>query len=181
MKIRDMIGAAMFAAITAIFAQVSIPIPGLVPITLQVLAVCLASAILGSRLGAISQLMYVALGAIGLPVFAAGTAGLEAIIGPRGGYIIGFVLASYVIGKIAEKTPLPTPINTFLAMVAGLIVIYAAGIIQLSAVTGIGLKAAFFAGALPFLLPDLIKIGLGSYVACSVRHTLIKERLLPTK
>jgi biotin transport system substrate-specific component len=178
MKIRDMIAASMFAALTAIFAQVTIPIPGLVPITLQVLAVCLASAILGSRLGLVSQLIYVALGTLGLPVFAAGTAGVGAIVGPTGGYIIGFVLAGYIIGKIVEKKPVPTSINSLLAMLAGLAVIYAAGVIQLSAVTGMGLKAAFWAGAAPFLLPDMLKIGLGSYVACSVRQVLLRERLL---
>ncbi len=179
MKIKEMILISMFAALTAIFAQIIIPLPiSPVPITLQVLAVCLASAILGSRLAMLSQLIYIALGLIGMPVFSGGTAGLAQIAGPTGGYIIGFLLSSFVIGKIVEQKPYPTTINTFLAMLCGLFIIYGCGMLQLSIVTGIPIKAAFMSGVLPFLGGDLIKIVLGAAVACSVRAVLIKQGLL---
>ncbi|MBA1333986.1 MAG: Substrate-specific component BioY of biotin ECF transporter [Firmicutes bacterium] len=182
MNTKEMIAAAMFAALTAIFAQISIPLPfSPVPITLQVLAVCLAAAILGSKLGTLSQLLYVAIGAIGLPVFAAGTSGIQAIIGPRGGYIIGFVLGAFVIGKIVERKSPPTLPVTMAAMLAGVIVIYFAGMLQLSVVTGMDLKAAFLAGVAPFVGMDVIKIALGSYVAYSVRNVLIRQNLLTVR
>jgi biotin transport system substrate-specific component len=181
MKTREMVAAAMFAALTAILAQISVPLPfSPVPITFQVLAVCLAAAILGSRLGALSQLIYVVMGAIGMPVFAGGTSGLQRLAGPTGGYILSYIIAAFIIGIIVEKFR-PALINTFLAMLAGLVIIYAMGMTQLSIVTGMDLKAAFMAGVAPFIGMDIIKIAAGSYVAYSVRTVLLKQKLLSAK
>jgi biotin transport system substrate-specific component len=178
-KTKDMILVSMFAALTAIFAQVTIPLPiSPVPITMQELAVCLAAAILGSRLATLSQLIYIAVGIIGMPVFSGGTAGLARLMGPTGGYITGFLLSSFVIGKIVEQRPLPTLTGTFLAMLCGLCVIYTCGMLQLSLVLDITLKAAFMAGVFPFIGIAIIKIALGAAVACSVRTILIKQNLL---
>ena len=169
----------MFAALTSIFAQLTIPLPiSPVPITLQVLAVCLTAAILGSRLAVLSQLIYICVGIIGIPVFSGGTAGLARLMGPTGGYITGFLLSSLVIGRIVEQRPLPTIRRTFIAMLCGLLVIYTCGMLQLSLVSGMTLKAAFMSGVVPFIGMDMIKIALGSAVACSVRATLVKQNLL---
>ncbi len=179
MTLKEMILISIFAALTAIFAQIIVPLPvGPVPITLQVLAVCLASAILGSRLAIFSQLIYISLGLIGMPVFSGGAAGPAQIMGPTGGYIIGFLPAAFVIGKIVERKPYPTSANTLLAMLCGLSIIYSLGMLQLALVTGITVKAAFISGVIPFLGMDLIKIVLGATVACSVRTVLIKQKLL---
>jgi len=179
MKTTEMILVSMFAALMAIFAQITIPLPiSPVPITMQELAVCLAAAILGSRLALLSQLIYIAVGIIGMPVFSGGTAGLARLMGPTGGYITGFLLASYVIGKIVEQRPLPTIRRTFLAMLCGLLLIYTCGMLQLSLVTGITLKAAFLSGVIPFIGIAIIKIVLGATVAASVRTILIKQNLL---
>lgn len=179
MKTNEMILVSMFAALMAIFAQITIPLPiSPVPITMQELAVCLAAAILGSRLALLSQLIYIAVGIIGMPVFSGGTAGLARLMGPTGGYITGFLLASYVIGKIVEQRPLPTIRRTFLAMLCGLLLIYTCGMLQLSLVTGITLKAAFLSGVIPFIGIAIIKIVLGATVAASVRTILIKQNLL---
>jgi biotin transport system substrate-specific component len=179
MKTKEMILVSMFAALTAIFAQITIPLPiSPVPITMQELAVCLAAAILGSRLALLSQLVYIAVGIIGMPVFSGGTAGLARLMGPTGGYITGFLLSSFIIGRLVELRPLPTIRSTFIAMLCGLFVIYTCGMLQLSLVTGITHKAAFMSGVVPFIGMAIIKIALGSAVACSVRTILIKQNLL---
>jgi biotin transport system substrate-specific component len=104
----DLVIAAMFAAVIAILAQFSIPMP-LVPLTLQTFAVCLVVSILGTRVGTWSVLIYILMGAIGLPVFAGGAAGIHVVVGPTGGYIVGFILAALVIGIILKKTSFTFP------------------------------------------------------------------------
>jgi len=179
MSIREMIAASIFAALTAIFAQLMIPLPFTpVPITFQVLAVCLAAAILGSRLGTISQLVYVLIGTLGIPVFSAGRSGLQVVLGPSGGYILGFIIAAFVIGKIVELKSAPTFKNTLLAMSAGLAVIYLSGMLQLSLVTGMPLSGAFMTGVVPFIWMDAIKISLGASIASKVRTVLKKQKLI---
>jgi biotin transport system substrate-specific component len=96
-----MIYAAMFGAATAMGAYIMIPLPP-VPITLQTLFVVLAGALLGGRLGALSQVVYLLLGIIGLPVFHGGKGGLGILLGPTGGYLVGFIAAAYVVGKLIE-------------------------------------------------------------------------------
>lgn len=182
MSTRDMIAVAIFAALTAIFAQISIPLPFTpVPVTFQVLAVCLTAAILGSKLGTVSQLIYVALGAIGVPVFSGGKAGLHIITGPTGGYILGFIAAAFIIGRIVERKSVPTFANTSTAMLSGLLAIYLLGMVQLALVAKLPLPAAFMAGVVPFIGIDIVKIVLGAYIACSVRSILIKQRLISVR
>jgi biotin transport system substrate-specific component len=117
----------LFAALTAIGAYIQIPI-GTIPITLQVLFTALAGVMLGAKLGALSQLIYVIIGLIGIPVFAGGIGGFTAVSKPSFGFLIGFILAAYVIGKITEHSKKPTLIRLFLASVIGIVVIYIIGI-----------------------------------------------------
>ena len=101
--VRSLMLATLFGALTALSAQLSIRIPwSPVPLTGQVLMVLLAGGMLGARLGAVSQLEYLALGLMGLPVFAGGTSGPLAFAGPTGGYLIGFVAAAWVVGGIIQ-------------------------------------------------------------------------------
>ena len=98
-NVRELVLVSLFAAITCILSIVSIPLPFTpVPITLQLLAVTMSSAVLGKRLGFYSQAVYTLLGAIGLPVFAGGKAGFSVLLGPTGGYIFGFMASAFVIG-----------------------------------------------------------------------------------
>jgi biotin transport system substrate-specific component len=162
-----MVYAALFAALTAVGAAISIPI-GPVPITLQVLFVLLAGAMLGARWGALSMVVYLLLGVIGLPVFAGGTSGLGVLFGPTGGYLFGFVLAAGVTGLLVdlrEEKSLPWILPS---MAAGLLVIYLLGVVWLSAQTGIGLERAVEVGMLPFLLVDFLKILVGAFIAARV-------------
>jgi biotin transport system substrate-specific component len=121
--------AAMFAALTAIGAFIKIPVP-LVPFTLQIVFVYFAGSLLGSRLGALSQLVYLSVGLIGAPVFTEG-GGPGYVLKPTFGYLIGFLLASYVIGRIIEKKNNPTLRNFVFAHFTGLLIVYAAGTVYL--------------------------------------------------
>jgi len=163
-NIRQMTLVSLFAALTAIGAFISIPIYP-VPFTLQTLFTLLAAMILGSVTAASSQIIYVLLGAIGLPVFAGFKAGLGILFGPTGGFLFGFIISAYVIGKIIELKKEINILYYFLAGLSGTVIIYIIGITQLSLVTGIGIKRALLVGALPFLPGDILKIIAASFIA----------------
>lgn len=171
MTIRGMIYASLFGAVTAAGAYLIIPFP-LVPITLQTLFLNLAAALLGGRLGALSQVIYILLGVIGLPVFAGGKAGIGVLIGPTGGYLIGFVVASYVIGRLIEMKERAGFIWMACSMVFGLVVIYLLGVAQLLIVAKLTLKKAIAVGVLPFLIGDALKIILATLIAVKIRDKI---------
>ncbi len=121
-KLKGMVFAALFAALTGAVAWFKIPLPFTpVPITLQTLMVLLSGAMLGAYYGALSMIVYLTVGAIGLPVFAGGSSGVGALLGPTGGYLFSYPVASFVIGKILEKKRL----NAFLKYFSfGIIMIF---------------------------------------------------------
>jgi len=163
-NIRQMTLISLFAALTAVGAFISIPIYP-VPLTLQTLFTLLAAMTLGSVMGASSQIIYVLLGVIGLPVFAGFKAGIGILFGPTGGFILGFIISAYIIGKIIELKKEKNIFYYFLAGIIGTIILYIVGITQLSLVTGIGIKRALLIGALPFLPGDILKIIVASFIA----------------
>lgn len=165
MKTSAMVKAALIAALTAAAALVRINLPFTeVPLTLQVFFVLLAGAVLGPIYGALSMLVYVLMGAIGLPVFAGGATGIGVLIGPTGGYLFGFIAAAYVVGFLVSRKRKSTT-QLALAMVAGVIVIYLFGILQLAFVTKITILKAILVGAAPFIIFDLVKAFVAATVA----------------
>ncbi|MCA9981413.1 MAG: biotin transporter BioY [Anaerolineales bacterium] len=150
------VGGSLFIAL---LAQLSLNI-GPVPITGQTLGVLLIGALFGSKRGALTVLAYLAQGAMGLPVFAGGTAGPAVLVGPTAGYLVGFVFAAFVVGLLAERGWDRHALTTALAMLIGNLVIYTVGVAWLS--TLIGLEAAIANGVVPFLLGDLLKIALAT-------------------
>jgi biotin transport system substrate-specific component len=168
-SVRGMVYAAMLAALTAVGAFIAIPI-GPVPITMQTLFVHLSGALLGSRLGALSQFIYVLVGVIGLPVFAGGAGGLGVLVGPTGGYLIGFIAGGgYLTGKLVEMKKKPGFGWIVLSCVVGLIVIYILGVAQLSVVADLPLTGAIAAGILPFLIGDALKIVAATFITLKLR------------
>ncbi len=168
--VKSMILVALFAALTAVGALMVIPLPfSPVPITLQVLFVLLSGALLGSRLGALSQIIYVLLGCLGLPVFAGGTSGFGVLIGPTGGYIFGFILAAYVIGKMTEDKPKLHYLRIFLVLIIGVLFIYLIGALQLMVVAKLSFSKALLVGVLPFIGVDLVKAALASFLIQRVK------------
>jgi len=169
--LRRMVYAAMFGALTAIGAFIVIPMQP-VPITLQTMFTGLAGVLLGGYTAALSQIVYVLLGIIGLPVFAGGKAGLGTLLGPTGGYLIGFIVGALVIGKLVEMkrdAGLPWIV---MALLIGNVVIYAIGILQLSLVAHLSFVKALTVGAVPFLLGDALKIAAASWLGLKLRDYL---------
>ncbi len=167
-QLRRMVYAAMFGALTAIGSLIVIPMQP-VPITMQTLFSCLAGVLLGGYTGALSQIVYVLLGVIGLPVFAGGKAGLGTLLGPTGGYLIGFIVAAYVIGKIVEAKKEPGLAWITMSLVVGHLVIYTLGVMQLSLMAHLSVVKALIVGVVPFLIGDVLKIVAAVLISSKLR------------
>lgn len=176
MKTRDLIICSLFAAITAVLAQISIPFPGGVPLTMQTLAVSLTGIILGSKKGFITQCIYMLLGAIGIPVFASFSGGIQAIFGPTGGFILSFPIMAYVIGLICERTNNKGLI--LLAMVLGSVVNYAAGTLQFAFITKMSMMESFMACVAPFIITGLVKAVLATAIGVKLKENKSVEGVL---
>ena len=192
--VRDLLLATAFGMATALGAQVRVRLPFTpVPVTGQVLCVLLAGGLLGPRLGALSQLEYLAMGAAGLPVFAGGAGGPLALAGPTGGYLVAFPLAAALVGWLCARAPGRSVPGTGAACLAGLVVIYmlgagwlAAGIAFASRApsmleggwpalpSGAGFWAAcgqaLVLGVVPFVLVDAAKVLLAVPIIAGVRR-----------
>ncbi len=170
---RSMAFVALFAALTAVGAMIRVPLPFTpVPFTLQVFFVLLAGGILGSKLGALSQIVYILLGAIGLPVFAGGSSGFGVILGPTGGYLIGFVPAAFIVGLMMEKREEISIFRTQLVFLTGVLAIYFFGATQLALVANIGPKAAITGGVLPFIPLDIVKAALAALLVTRLKKAI---------
>jgi len=137
-------------------AQWTIPLPW-VPVTGQTFAVLLVGALFGARLGPVTVLVYLAEGASGLPVFSQGRGGPVMLLGPTGGYLIGFVAAAYVVGLLAQRGWDRRFHSTLAAMALGNAAIYAFGLAWLWLVWGMNLRALVGVGLIPFIPGDLVK------------------------
>lgn len=150
-----------FALLTALLAQVEIPLPFTpVPITGQTFSVLLAGAALGSKAGAASQGIYWGLGAIGLPFYSGAEGGWEAATGSTAGYFVGFVVAAYVVGRMAEREMDRKVTTAILAMLAGSVIIYGFGVGWLMISLDATLAQAIEWGLTPFVIGDVIKLAL---------------------
>jgi biotin transport system substrate-specific component len=146
---------ALFTTLTALGAFVRIPLPFTpVPVTLQVFFVLLSAVMLG-RKAAISQALYLGLGAMGLPIFTGAGAGFAHLFGPTGGYLLGFVAAAFAIGMITEKNKNAAVMT--LALLLGIVIIYACGTLQLALLLHVAPLRALQLGALPFIMGDALK------------------------
>ena len=166
MKTRDMAFIAMFAVIIAICSWISIPGP--VPFTLQTFAVFTAVGLLGGKRGTISVLLYLLLGAVGVPVFAGFSGGVAVLLGSTGGYIAGFLLSALLMWLMEATMGKKTWVLA-LSMVLGLIVCYFFGTVWFVHVytreTGpMGFMAALSACVIPYIIPDLLKIALSLFL-----------------
>ena len=158
-------GAVLFVTVlTAIAAQISVPLPFTpVPFTFQPMVVLVGAAALGSRLGMASQILYLALGIAGLPVFAASPLlpqGAARLLGPTGGYLMSYPFAAFAAGWLAERGFDRRYLTALLAMVCGLAVVFAGGLLWLTIASqpARGLSAALAVGFFPFIVGDLLKL-----------------------
>jgi biotin transport system substrate-specific component len=154
---RRIVAVVLGTMLVAAASQIAVPLPGTpVPMTLQPLAVLIVGGLLGPWLGASSLLLYLALGAAGLPVFTPiGLPGVARLLGPTGGYLLAFPLAAYAVGRLADEGAQWSRLA--LASFSGLVLIHLGGLAQLLILTGSLRRAAQF-GTIPFLLGDFVKL-----------------------
>ena len=161
-SLRDMALCSLFAAILAVSAWLTIP--GEVPFTLQTFGVFAALGLLGGKRGTIALALYLILGAVGLPVFAGFRGGFGVLLGTTGGYIFGFLLSGLLYWALTSALG-QRAWTRLLAMVAGLLLCYAAGtawfmLVYLRQAGPIALSAVLLKCVVPFLLPDAVKLGI---------------------
>ncbi len=167
---------AMLAALIVVGAMVQLPI-GPVPVTLQTFFIVLAGLALGPVHGAAAMLLYILAGAIGLPVFAGGKAGFAHLLGPTGGYLVGYIGTAFLAGFGSSQPPrTATFMKSLFWSLAGLCAVYLAGVLRLKFVLDISYTKAFSIGMAPFIIGDLLKVA-GAVVAYRFLHS---RRLLPS-
>lgn len=175
-RLNAMMTTALFAAVIAVLAQLTIPLP-LVPITGQTLAIGLAATILGAKHGTVAVLIYLMMGAIGLPVYAQMSGGLGILFGPTGGFLFSFLPMAFVIGFILEKSGF-TFKNAIFANLVGTFLSLTIGTVWLKIVVELSWTAAFLTGFLPFLIVGILKSILAAWAGILVRERLSTQRFL---
>ena len=166
-QLRRIVFASLLAALMAAGAYIAVPI-GPVPIVMQNMFVFLAGLLLGSRWGLASVAVYLLAGTCGLPVFAGGMGGIGRLVGPTGGYLIGYLPAVFLIGFISEKAAVRVAYDV-LAMICGTLVLYACGVSWLKILTGMTWLKTLSAGMYPFLIGDALKIAAAALIAKALR------------
>jgi biotin transport system substrate-specific component len=148
----------------ALAAQLRFYLPNnpLIPVTGQTFAVLLVGGALGFRRGIASTVLYLLLGLIGLPVYSGGSHGIEVILGGRGGYVVGFILAAAIVGRLAELGWDRNLLGSVGAMLLGSAAIYAVGVPWLAIAAKLPLDAAVATGMTPFLVGDVLKLALAA-------------------
>ena len=173
MKTKDLAYIALFAAITAVLGLVPAIAVGPVPITAQTLGVMLAGSVLGARRGFLSQLLFLVLVAIGLPLLASGNGGLAVFAGPSAGYLFSWPIAAFVVGLLTERfwNRYNLGWGILANVVGGILVIYAIGVPVLAALADLSPRAAVLSGALFFIPGDLVKAVIAAAIAVQVRRS----------
>ncbi|WP_195984983.1 biotin transporter BioY [Clostridium sp. D33t1_170424_F3] len=167
---RNLVLCALFVALTAVLSQIAIPVQP-VPINLATLSVMLAGGVLGAKNGAVSQAVYVLMGAIGLPVFSSFSGGIGIVAGPTGGYIIGYIAAAWLIGLLAGRCG-GKVWQLALVMTAGELLCYLLGTAWFMIFTGTGLLESLLLCVVPFLLGDAAKIVVASLLVPALNRAL---------
>lgn len=179
---------AVMAAVMCVLAPISVPI-GPISITGGTLAIYLTACLLGGRWGAVTTLVYLLLGFVGLPVFSNYMGGAERLLGPTGGYLVGYLPMALIAGGVVELTlarfrekgragAAPALVLQFLGMVLATAVLYAFGTAWYCVQAGVGLEKALAACVFPFIPFDLVKMAIALLVGVPVRRGLERARLL---
>ena len=155
LTLREQLISGLFAALIAVASQIVIPL-GLVPFSLQTLMIGLTASLLGRRVGTWSIIIYLLLGLIGLPVFAGGASGFGVLFGPTGGYLIGFIFASLLIGTLQSRSS-TNYISTFSINLLGFMVALVFGTAWLTFAANLTIPQGIASGFVPFILPEAAK------------------------
>lgn len=154
MSTKELAKSALFAAIISVFSVITIKI-GVVPITLSVFAVLLTAVVAGAKVGTAATLVYILIGAVGLPVFSGFRGGISVLAGPTGGYIISYIFMAIIVGAVSNKTN--NIIIRLAACVVSVALCYALGTVQYMIIAQKGLAESLIACVYPFIAVDLVK------------------------
>ena len=174
-SIYDICMIGVFAAIIAVMAQISVPLPYGVPITLQTLAIPLAGVVLGSKKGTIATIIYILIGAVGVPVFANFSGGLGVIFGPTGGFILSFPFLALAAGIGAEKNK---KLWLWGGIVTGVLVNYLCGVVYFSIFTGHDLITSFMVCVLVFIPGDALIVAAVGLLGERIRKLLFQRNMV---
>lgn len=194
LEIKRVVSIALMTAVICVLSPFAIVIPiSPVPISLATFAIYLVVILLGCKDGTLSVLIYVVLGFAGAPVFTGFTGGVAKVLGPTGGYIIGYIFLALIEGLFVEGARETRPYEgaractvsasytsakIFLGMLLGTIVLYVFGTFWLAKQSGMTLAAAFFAAVVPFVIGDIVKMIIALFVGTKIRNVLIKNNLI---
>ena len=172
---KELVISSLFSSITAILAQISIPILE-VSFTMQVFIVALCGLVLGSRLGFISQIIYILLGIIGLPVFTNFRGGVGVLLGPTGGFILSFPIMSSVVGYFCEK--FKSTLVIMFGMISSLLISYIMGTLQFCLVTNTDFIKGIIVCVVPFIFLDIVKLSLVVVVGKNISKRINLEYMI---
>lgn len=179
MKTKNLTLTAIFTALTIVLSQIAIPMPGSVaPLSLSLGAIYLAGAVLPKKYALYSQLLYLLMGVIGLPVFANFTSGVGRILGPTGGYLLAYPLMAFLTALVVELFGKKTLVSYVLGMLASLVVCYLFGSLWYVAVGHVSWAQSLLLTAVPFIATDLLKIAVFALLAAALNRALVKAKLL---
>ena len=170
---KDLCMISLWTAVIAVMAQIAIPMPMGVPMTMQTFAITLAAIVLGAKRGAIATSIYVLLGAVGIPVFANFTGGVHIIVGATGGFIISFPIMAYIIGKGVEYRGGIKGVF-IVAIIMGMIINYIIGVFVFCLITGSSIMAGITACVIPFIPTSVIKGVVGGIIGVKIRDRVVR-------
>lgn len=181
-KITTIVLCALFAAITAILSQIAIPMPSGVPVTLQTFAVALCGFYLCTARATVSTLVYVLLGAVGVPVFSGFKGGIASIVGPTGGFIIGFIAMAAISGIAFRNMPEKFRVPLRIAMgILGVAACHICGFVQYALVAGKDLLSSFLLVSAPYLIKDIVSVVLAYFAALAISKALKRTGFAPSE
>lgn len=157
-------------ALLAVISQISIPLPIGIPLTFQVFGIILISILFQAKLATITTIVYILIGTIGIPIFANFSGGFHCIIGPSGGFLLGFIVMAFIVGLVSQQNKAWL---LWIGSYLGLLVDYILGVIWLMVVAHINFQEALISGVYPFIFKDLIVVALA---ICSAKYILKIER-----
>ena len=178
MKTKNLTLVSLFAALTAVGAFISIPL-GPVPLTLQTLFVLISGYVLGAKKAALSQLVYIALGLVGLPIFSGFSGGIQTILKPSFGFLIGFVAGAFVVGYISRN--IRSLIGYLFAGALGTVVIYTIGIPYMAFIlntvmdSALSLERILQIGIIAFLPGDIVKLVIAAYLGKRLNVSILSS------
>lgn len=172
---KDIVSTGMFAALLGILSQITFPLPSGVPVTMQTFAVALTAFVLAWKLGMSSVLVYILMGAVGIPVFSGFIGGIQVLVNYTGGFIWGFVIMALLCGIATLQN---NKIVVALLSLAGLAVCHIFGVLQFMAVMKMGLVEAFGLASAPYIIKDVISVVLAYVIGSQIRKRLLKAGLM---